>query len=59
MPHIRDVPLERWPSGWLKLQTASLLNQPGYILMTNKEKRDCGLPVSEEEMRKYIEENWR
>jgi hypothetical protein len=57
MPHIKDVPLEQWPPGWLKLQVASLLGEPGYILMTNKEKKDIGLPVSDEEMRAYIKAN--
>jgi len=57
MPHIRDIPLERWPPGWLKLQVASLLGEPGYILMTDKEKRGIGLPVSVEEMRAYIRAN--
>ena len=57
MPHIKDVPLERWPPGWLKLQVASLLGEPAYILMTDKEKKSIGLPVSEEEMRAYIKAN--
>ena len=57
MPHIKDVPLERWPPGWLKLQVASLLGGPAYILMTDKEKKSIGLPVSEEEMRAYIKAN--
>jgi hypothetical protein len=54
MPHIKDVPLEQWPPGWLKLQVASLLKKPEYILMHNHEKRKAGLPVSNEEMREYI-----
>jgi hypothetical protein len=57
MPHIKDVPLEQWPPGWLKLQVASLLGEPAYILMTDKEKKSIGLPVSEEEMRAYIKAN--
>jgi hypothetical protein len=54
MPHIKDVPLERWPPAWLKLQIASLLGAPDYIIMTNEEKRKAGLPVSLDEMRAYI-----
>jgi len=33
------------------------LGEPGYILMTDKEKRGIGLPVSVEEMRAYIRAN--
>ena len=56
MPHIRDVPLEDWPPGWLKLQVASLLNKPDYILMTVREKEGAGLPITPDEMRKFIKE---
>jgi hypothetical protein len=54
MPHIKDIPLDQWPPGWLKLQVASLLGTHEYILMHDCEKRSAGLPVSVEEMREYI-----
>jgi hypothetical protein len=54
MPHIKDIPLEKWPPGWLKLQVASLIGNPEYILMRDHEKRHANLPVSAEEMRAYI-----
>jgi hypothetical protein len=54
MPHIRDVPLEEWPPGWLKLEVARLNQEPGYILMTDKEKKKLGMPVTEAEMRAFI-----
>jgi hypothetical protein len=54
MPHIKDVPLDQWPPGWLKLQVASLMAMPEYILMHDHEKRKAGFPVSAEEMREYI-----
>ena len=54
MTHIKDIPLEKWPPGWLKLQVASLMGSPDYILMQDHEKREANLPVSEEEMRQYI-----
>lgn len=54
MPHIKDIPLEKWPPGWLKLQVASLTGSPEYLLMRDHEKRKANLPVSDEEMRAYI-----
>jgi hypothetical protein len=54
MPHIKDIPLEKWPPGWLKFQIASLMGSPEYLLMHDHEKRKAKLPVSIEEMRKYI-----
>jgi hypothetical protein len=51
---IKDIPLEQWPPGWLKLQVASLMNNPDYILMHDYEKRKAKLPVSAKEMREFI-----
>jgi hypothetical protein len=52
--HPSNIPLEKWPSGWLKLECASKLNMPFYIAMHDWEKRDKGLPVTDEEMRTFI-----
>jgi len=57
MPHLKDIPLEQWPPGWLKLQTASLLGMSDYLLMYDYEKRKAGLPVSDEEMREFKKAN--
>jgi hypothetical protein len=54
MAHIKDIPLEEWPPGWLKLEVASILRSPDYIIMNNREKKDAGMPVSAEEMREFI-----
>jgi hypothetical protein len=54
VPHVKDIPLDKWPPGWLKLQVASLMGTPDYLLMHDREKKKVGLPVTEEEMRAYI-----
>ena len=54
MPHPKDLPLEFWTPGWLKLEVASLADRPDYILMFDDEKREANLPVTTEEMRDFI-----
>lgn len=54
MPHPKDVPLEQWRPGWLKMEVASLLDVPGYIMMHDHEKRAAGYPATNDEMRAFI-----
>jgi len=56
MPHPKDTPLEQWPSGWLKLEIASLLDTPAYLWLHDSEKRRDGYPVTDDEMRAFIAE---
>jgi hypothetical protein len=49
------LPLNKWSSGQLKLEIASLLDTPGYILMRDQEKTDAGFPVTIDEMREFIQ----
>lgn len=48
------LPVEQWPTGWLKLETASLLNVPKYVSMHDHEKAADGYPVTEAEMIHFI-----
>jgi hypothetical protein len=50
----KDTPLFEWPSGWLKLEVASLFNAPEYLVMTDDEKRKTLLPVTDGEMREFV-----
>ena len=54
MTHPNDTPLSHWPSGWLKLEVASLSNAPEYLVMSEEEKREVLMPVTDGEMRKFI-----
>ena len=54
MPRPKDVPLDQWTPGWLKMECASLLDTPGYIMMTDREKMQDGLPVSIDQMICFI-----
>ena len=54
MPHPKDTPLNKWPAGWLKMEVASLLDTPGYIMTHDHEKRAAGHPVTQDEMRDFI-----
>ncbi len=54
MKHPNETPLEDWPESWLKLEVASLMNDPLYIIMTDLEKRAASYPVTIEEMQQYI-----
>ena len=50
----QNTPLDEWPLAWLKIECASLLDTPGYILATDDEKRRDGLPATVNEMREFI-----
>jgi hypothetical protein len=39
-----DTPLSEWPSGWLKMEVASLYDMPEYLIMTDDEKRRAKMP---------------
>lgn len=52
--HPNNTPLEEWPPAWLKLEVASMLDNPMYIIMHDWEKTERGLPATEDEMRAYI-----
>ena len=58
----QNTPLEEWPPAWLKMEVASLLDTPGYIMMHDHEKAAAGYPVTQDEMRDFIrgrEAGWR
>ncbi len=55
--HPKDVPLSEWKDSWLRLTVAGLCNQNEYIMMQDREKRMRGLPVTRDEMIKYIGDN--
>jgi hypothetical protein len=50
----KDKLLSEWPSGWLKLEVASLYHLPEYLIMTDDEKRRAKMPVKDAEMRWMI-----
>jgi hypothetical protein len=52
----KDTPLEEWPDGWLVMEVASLLDEPGYIMMHEYERKALGWPDSLEARRKFIGE---
>jgi hypothetical protein len=54
MKHPKDTPLSEWPSGWLKMEIASLYDLPDYLVMTDDEKRRAQMPVTDAEMRLII-----
>lgn len=54
LPHPSTTPLEEWPPGWLKMETASLLGEAGYIMMHEHERRTMGWPDSDEARRAFI-----
>lgn len=53
--HPSTTPLAEWPSGWLKLEVARRLDHPAYLTMSDGWKRAIGWPVTDEEMRQYIQ----
>jgi hypothetical protein len=56
MPRPKDIPLEQWSQGWLKMECASILRErePCYLLLHDHEKREKKLPVTDDEMRALI-----
>lgn len=44
MKHPKDIPLSEWSEGWLKMEVASLLDVPGYILMSKDERKRADYP---------------
>ena len=55
--HPKDTPIEKWPAGWLKLEMASLLKNPNYIIMHDYEKERENYPVTNEQMVEFIQNN--
>lgn len=50
-----ETPLKDWHSGWLKLECASLLDEPLFIMLHDHEKREKNYPVTDDEMRAFIQ----
>lgn len=51
---LKDVPLNRWSTGQLKMEVASLLDTPGYILMSDSEMEREGYPAGDDQRRDFI-----
>lgn len=51
---LMKTPLEQWTDGQLKFEVASQSNIPQYIIMFDEEKVNNSLPVSREEMIKFL-----
>lgn len=54
MPNLFDTSLEQWTSGQLKMEVASQLDEPYYIMMLDYEKEDRKYPITREEMIKWL-----
>lgn len=54
MKHPKDIPLSQWSDGWLKMEVASLLDTPGYILMSDAEREREGYPASRDQRADFI-----
>jgi hypothetical protein len=52
--HPQNKPLDEWPPAWIKLECASLLDWPAYLLAHDHEKQARGAPITLEEMRAFI-----
>ena len=57
MNHPKTTQLEDWPEGWLKFKCASLLKNPQFLAMYDHEKKESGLPITKDEMIKFIKDN--
>jgi hypothetical protein len=55
---LKDVPLSKWTSGELKMEVASLLDTPGYILMSDAEMEREGYPSGDDQRRDFIASRW-
>ena len=49
-----ETPLAEWSRGWLVLECASVLGWAAYIIATDDEKREKGVPVTDDEMRDFL-----
>jgi hypothetical protein len=56
MPNPNTIPLEDWSDGWLTLETATLLDNPFYLLMYAQEKKLQELPCTRQEMIDFIKD---
>ena len=52
-----DLPLDKWPDGWLKLECCSILNEPLFLILTDTEKRNKKYPVNRGEMIELIQQS--
>ncbi len=54
MKHPRDTPLNQWSDRWLVFEVASLLDTPGYIMMSETECEREGYPSSRDQRVAFI-----
>lgn len=52
--HPQNVPVDKWPDGWLKMECASRLGEPLFIIMHDYEKLEKGYPVTRDEMTAHL-----
>lgn len=59
MPLPKNIPLGKWLSGWLKMECGSILREtePCFILLHDHEKVKLRLPVTDDEMRAFIQQH--
>lgn len=56
--HPKNTPLEEWPNWWLMVETASWLDKPEYLAMTDSERIEHAWPASREQRMIFIKECW-
>ena len=54
MKHPKDTPISEWPDGWLVMEVASLLDTPGYIMMSDTEREREGYPFSRDQRADFV-----
>lgn len=52
--HPASTPLSEWSDGWLVMEVASLLDTPGYVMMSDTEREREGYPASRDQRADFI-----
>jgi hypothetical protein len=52
--HPKDVSLNKWPEGWLKMEVAKLLGQPRYLYLSEEECSENNYPCNRKERIEFI-----
>lgn len=56
-PLLKDIPLNEWKDGWLTMEVASKLNDPYYLTMLTRERKELNYPCSRQEQINYLRAN--
>lgn len=50
----KDIPLKDWTDGWLTMEVASKLDNPMYLTMLTRERKELNYPYTKQEQIDFL-----